>query len=237
MALGSDIVTLAMGHENDRYVLGQPVPLGNPNWRGPWDCAEFVSWAAYHAYRMTFAVRPANIHRGESYSGWWYSDAMALGANIPVARAIATAGAILVRKPGAFGIRIGHVAISRGDGTTIEAHSARVGVAVREAHGRQWSIGVALPGVDYITASGGQRYRQPTGLLTLKSPYMRGQAVRAVQEALAGAGTDPGPVDGIFGSMTHLAVAGFQAREGLRVDGVVGEETARALGLSWPITT
>ncbi len=234
MTTGQDIVDLAMQHQGERYVLGGPVPLGNRNWRGPWDCAEFTSWCAYHAAAVMFAVRPTDINRGESYSGWWYEDAMRLDADIPVNQAIATPGAFLVRKPGAFGIRIGHVAISRGDGKTIEAHSSAVGVAVRPATGRQWSCGVLLPGVTY-SAAALRPYREPAGLLMIRRPMMTGPRVEAVQRALSNAGIDPGTIDGEFGPATQAAVAAFQAREGLLVDGVVGKDTARALGLSWPI--
>ena len=41
-----------------------------------------------------------------------------------------------------------------------------------------------------------------------------------------------GSVDGIFGSQTEEAVRYFQRKNGLAVDGVVGPDTARALGMS-----
>ena len=53
--------------------------------------------------------------------------------------------------------------------------------------------------------------------------------VRQIQEALARAGFDPGPVDGIWGRRTLAAVKAFQAREHLEVDGIVGPDTAAAL--------
>lgn len=55
------------------------------------------------------------------------------------------------------------------------------------------------------------------------------EAVRVVQRALHAAGYDPGPVDGIFGPRTAAAVRAFQRDRGLRVDGVVGPQTWRAL--------
>src|SRR5690606_34892554 len=131
----------------------------------------------------------------------WHEDALSHDADIPVAQAIATPGAFLVRKPGAFGIKIGHVAISRGDGTTIEAHSRAVGVAVRQgAAGRQWSLGIHLPGVTYAAAPAAPAYRQPSALLSLRKPHITGPKVEAVQRALAAAGIDPGGIDGDFGS-------------------------------------
>src|SRR5262245_22820946 len=54
----------------------------------------------------------------------------------------------------------------------------------------------------------------------------RGTAVKKVQRAL---GVEP--VDGIFGADTEAAVKRFQRRKGLAVDGVVGPQTRKALGL------
>jgi peptidoglycan hydrolase-like protein with peptidoglycan-binding domain len=58
----------------------------------------------------------------------------------------------------------------------------------------------------------------------------RGAEVQRVQQLLASAGYSPGPADGIFGSKTELAVKEFQDDKGLRVDGLVGTNTMKALG-------
>ncbi|WP_163560367.1 peptidoglycan-binding protein [Halomonas sp. NO4] len=65
-------------------------------------------------------------------------------------------------------------------------------------------------------------------VLALRRPFLRGEAVRRVQEALANAGLEL-TVDGIFGPATEQAVIAFQAREGLTVDGIVGPATRAAL--------
>ena len=65
-------------------------------------------------------------------------------------------------------------------------------------------------------------------LLYLSTPYMRGDDVRRVQEALAGAGYDILP-DGVFGPHTRRIVMAFQRDRGLTVDGVVGEGVRAAL--------
>lgn len=54
-------------------------------------------------------------------------------------------------------------------------------------------------------------------------------SVRAAQRALAAAGYDPGPVDGILGSRTRAAMRRFQHAEALVVDGRLGPETSAAL--------
>ena len=58
-----------------------------------------------------------------------------------------------------------------------------------------------------------------------------GEVVKDVQQKLKNWGYYNGSVDGIFGSQTKDAVMLFQRRNGLKVDGVVGNETFKALGL------
>ncbi|WP_073238284.1 spore cortex-lytic enzyme [Desulforamulus putei] len=61
-----------------------------------------------------------------------------------------------------------------------------------------------------------------------------GSKVRAVQQRLKDWGYYTGPVDGYYSGQTAAAVRKFQARNGLRVDGVVGPQTYQALGLYTP---
>ena len=61
--------------------------------------------------------------------------------------------------------------------------------------------------------------------------------VAHLQERLAGAGFDPGPIDGMFFERTHEAVLGFQQSRGLTVDGVVGQQTWAAINAGAPAVT
>ncbi|MGE0449964.1 MAG: peptidoglycan-binding protein [Vicinamibacterales bacterium] len=70
----------------------------------------------------------------------------------------------------------------------------------------------------------------PPRILVLTSPFMRGEDVRLVQEALRANGSSIEP-DGIFGNFTETLVRQFQANRQLRADGVVGPATRAALGL------
>ena len=58
----------------------------------------------------------------------------------------------------------------------------------------------------------------------------RGPEVRLLQEKLNASGAHL-EVDGDFGRNTLAAVMAFQAAHGLDVDGIVGPQTRRALGL------
>lgn len=50
-------------------------------------------------------------------------------------------------------------------------------------------------------------------------------SVKEIQQALASAGYEPGPLDGKMGRKTKDAVRKFQKDSGLKADGVVGSET------------
>ena len=58
---------------------------------------------------------------------------------------------------------------------------------------------------------------------------IRGDAVTTLQTRLKALGLDPGPIDGVAGSKTEAAVARFQDKRGLMVDGVCGRITWEAL--------
>lgn len=72
----------------------------------------------------------------------------------------------------------------------------------------------------------------PSVVVTGLARGARGEAVRAVQDALMAQGVDvPGGVDGIFGAATEQAVRAFQELNGIRASGEVDLATAIALGL------
>lgn len=59
-----------------------------------------------------------------------------------------------------------------------------------------------------------------------------GETVRTIQTKLKNWGYYTGAVDGIYGSRTTEAVKSFQKKNGLTADGVVGDKTLAALGIS-----
>jgi hypothetical protein len=60
-----------------------------------------------------------------------------------------------------------------------------------------------------------------------------GDAVTCAQRALTAAGVYTGPITGVFDDATDVATREYQRSKGLYVDGVVGGNTATALGI-WP---
>lgn len=66
-------------------------------------------------------------------------------------------------------------------------------------------------------------------LLYLRAPHLHGADVVTLQGALNVLGFACGQPDGIFGAFTERAVAEFQANVGLRVDGIAGPDTVRAI--------
>jgi murein DD-endopeptidase MepM/ murein hydrolase activator NlpD len=66
--------------------------------------------------------------------------------------------------------------------------------------------------------------------LVLPAPAIAGPKVAAVQVALKRIGLYNATVDGVRGPLTKAAIASFQRRRGLSVDGVVGPQTRRAFG-------
>ncbi len=72
-------------------------------------------------------------------------------------------------------------------------------------------------------------------VLTAQAALRRGSSgseVTAIQKRLKQWGYYTGAIDGIYGPATEKAVRYFQQKNGLSVDGVVGEKTAAALGLN-----
>ncbi len=60
----------------------------------------------------------------------------------------------------------------------------------------------------------------------------RGEEVKKIQTKLKNWGYYNGGVDGVYGSKTFEAVKKFQRKNGLTVDGIAGEKTLSALGIT-----
>ena len=99
-------------------------------------------------------------------------------------------------------------------------------------------LGLALPtavisGVQYtnnaIKQSASETSFAPVAVLRQGS---KSDEVKEVQRRLKNWGYYKGNVDGVFGAGTREAVIAFQKKNGLKADGVVGQATYKALGMT-----
>jgi cell wall-associated NlpC family hydrolase len=154
-ATGARIVEIARSKLGQKYVFGARAKYDDPAYAGPWDCAEFATYCVAQAGGPLFGVSGRTSKKPDAYSGAWARDARQVaGARIiSIDDAARIPGAILVRAPG-DGARVGHVAISTGDGDTIEAMSPKDGVRTGSVKGstskpRHWTLAVLPPGIEY----------------------------------------------------------------------------------------
>lgn len=124
-----DFVQKALAQRGDRYVFGAEVNLNDKN-PDTFDCSELVQWAAHQA--------GVTVPDGTMNQVPFFRQK---GTQISVDQALRTRGALLFRP--------GHVAISLGDGRTIEAKGRNYGVNVFSANGRGWTSGALIPGLKY----------------------------------------------------------------------------------------
>lgn len=230
MSTGNEIFALAIRHLGEDYVLGALAPKNKANWRGPWDCAEFVSWCVFQASGILYGCQDnrADPAVADAYTGYWARDAAGLGKKISLAEAARTPGAAVLR----VGPKMGHIVISDGRGGTVEAHSANDGVIKSTLSRRRWDMGILVPGIQYSPIRDAVKVPPPALLYRLTSLYMRGDQVRQIQRELKEQGFDSKGADGIYGPKTFAAVLAFQQARGLLPDGEVGPQTAKALGLT-----
>jgi peptidoglycan hydrolase-like protein with peptidoglycan-binding domain len=121
------------------------------------------------------------------------------------------------------------MAVSDGNGGTVEAHGKLDGITNSVVDGRRWDMGVLVPGVVY-KPNPIMPYRPPSiTIYRLMHPNMVSQDLGRIQSALNRRGFDTDGIDNIFGELTFRAVKLFQDSVGLNPDGEVSALTAAAL--------
>ena len=226
MGTGQELYDLGTKHVGEKYNFGALVPKNYPDYKGPWDCAEFASWLVFQVSGRLYGCannfgQPASA---DAYSGFWARDAVKIGKKISVAEAATIPGAALLRV--ATGNIIGHVAISNGHGGTVEAHSTKYGVILNKISGRRWDFAVLVPWITYEANDVAPKLTKPPVIYRLTKPMMEGAKVKEIQKAL---GVTP---DGFYGFKTFNAVQMFQRNANLVADGEVGPSTAAKLGVT-----
>jgi lysozyme family protein len=228
---GAGLLRRAKKHIGEEYA-NRLVPKDDPNWKGPWDCAEFMSWLVYQEAGILYGCVDDNAKpaTADAYTGAWQSDVERRGRRVSVDEAAATVGGILLRYPPTSGA-MGHIALCDGMGGTVEAKGRKYGVVADIVHNRRWDAGVLVPGIKYEPAAG-MTVRPAALIYKRNAPNMNSAIITRIQKALAAKGCEPGEIDGEFGPATEAAVLNFQRTEGLVQDGEVGPDTAAALGIS-----
>ena len=148
------LVGKLLPHIGERYVFGAAVPKQNPNWVGPWDCAEFVAWGIYQISGRLVGCRTGRAPNGRwydnAYTGYFAADLPAVATQVTAEEAADTIGAIALRSPGSPG----HIAVSRGGNRTIEAMDTAHGVASGQLLGRPFVSYWRLNFLVYDNSSG-----------------------------------------------------------------------------------
>lgn len=145
---GQDLLNQAKKSLGDEYIYGADVDLDDPNWPGPWDCAEKVTYDVFRVTGKIYGALDRDSDNPDPWTGAWASDVRkGIVESIPVAQAAKTPGAILLRyRQGGH-----HIVFSVGDGVrTLGAQNSEDGVAYGKV-GRliSWDYGILIPGVDY----------------------------------------------------------------------------------------
>ncbi len=223
MQTGFDILTLAARHIGEKYILGAVAPKNNPNYKGPWDCAEFISWCVFQRTGLSVGMR-----NNDAYTGYWKQDIATKCSVISIDAAKNIAGAILLRYPNSA---IGHIVFSDGDGRTIEAMDKNNGVKRGKIDGRPWDVALLLNGVQYDQSAGVGLYVPPTINFMFKNPIMRDPIVLAAKHVLNSLGIDPGTINDEYDQNMEIAIYNFQLTKGLVTDGIMGKKTLKSLKL------
>ncbi|MGH2933869.1 MAG: NlpC/P60 family protein [Gaiellaceae bacterium] len=206
-----DFVGLCLGQRGDRYQWGAKPPASDPN-PTAFDCSGLVWWAL------------ARLRVSFPQGSWLQLQECIRRRSLiqPLGRAFTIQGALLFRHHTAAE---GHVAVSLGNGSTIEARGRLYGVNEFPAARRDWTHAAYVPGLRYGPPPA--RAARWPGRYLMQPPPLRGSDVRRWQELMCARGWTVA-VDGVYGPQSEAVCCKFQAEVGVSVDGVVGPETWHA---------
>lgn len=94
------------------------------------------------------------------------------------------------------------------------------------------ALALSLVVIGGITAVAVYSYEEPAVTTAIVNANSSKSDIKLVQQKLKNWGYYTGSVDGIYGSKTKSAVKYFQRRNGLTVDGIVGNKTLKAMGIT-----
>lgn len=147
MPTARELVSLLLSQDGDRYIFGHEVKAADSN-PTAFDCSELVQWGCDRL--KVSPVMP---------DGTWHqiTHGRIHNAIVSIEEAVRTQGALLFsfssspftgKRP-----KAAHVAVSQGNGKTIEARSSKYGVGQFSAVARGWTHAALIPGLTYSTQS------------------------------------------------------------------------------------
>lgn len=133
-----EFLHVAVAQTGDRYEYGAPINLNDPH-PSAFDCSELVVWSSHQ------------VGVSVPFGAWQqYTYLHQHGDVIPVDQAINTPGALLFSfssDPNSSDPVHAHVAISLGNGKTIEALGAKYGVGSWDATTKRFQYAAVIPGI------------------------------------------------------------------------------------------
>ena len=112
------------------------------------------------------------------------------------------------------GTKMNHVGVYVGDGMAIEAKGRDDGVVLRTLNASGSGYWTHYGKHPFLLADDEPAEPAKATVITLTTPYMRGDDIKALQTALNGLGYDCGEADGIAGSKTIESIQAFVAAHG-----------------------
>ena len=141
-----DVLTFALAQQGDRYDNTIPVDVKDPD-PEHFDCSGLVRWSCARAGLLPLLPWSAYLQA---------QSCVVKETSLGVDQAIATRGALLFKFPGIADVMTlksrpdgAHVALSLGNGQTMEASGHNRPVGIMNARNREWTHGGRIPGVEY----------------------------------------------------------------------------------------
>lgn len=213
------VLCYSIAQDGDRYVFGAEAAKEDVD-PDEFDCSELIQWSCARA-------RLSPVMPDGAYNQWMHCKKYS--TMLTVTTGMKTRGALLFVGDGTGVGRdaITHVAMSLGDGTTIEARGRKWGVGVFPSVGR-FDFAAKIPGAVYRAPA------VPTAARPSSRPVIRlgskGAAVSYLQTVLRKHGFKNlqgrlVEVTGRFDKSTEKCVRDIQAYCQKKVDGIVGPVT------------
>jgi N-acetylmuramoyl-L-alanine amidase len=140
---------IAARHVGQKCDTDAPLPLDDPEFSGPWRCSGLATWIVLRACGAVIGATRLPSGMYWPSTELWIAWGLENNAIIEVRSALSTSGAFLLRYPrrrDTDGRILGHLAISGGDSTTIEALNEEAGVRhLNAAHQRTWDLALMPP--------------------------------------------------------------------------------------------